>query len=81
MTSKTNINIQVPSSRDLKQVFENAVEVIQPPKKSSIRRHAPIVQRGAAIAMTSRIQIEKRAISEAAQALAQLWKIAPHPAR
>ncbi len=75
--------VTAPASgaQDLKQMFEKAVGTIQPSKSAIARRRLPIVQRGVAISISSRIESEKRALADAAQALAQLWKISPHPAR
>lgn len=71
-----------PVPAELKQVFEDAVgEIQQEQKPSAARQHSAIVQRRMPIASKSRIIDEKRALSDAAKALAQLWNISPHPAR
>jgi len=68
---------QPPSVEDLKRVFETAVcEIhqadIEARKKLQFR--APIVSR-ARILRLSQASAEKRALSDAARALAQLWKL------
>jgi hypothetical protein len=68
--------------KDLQRVFETALGEIQQAQNagqhSSYR--TPIFRRGARN-VPSQAQSEKRAVSDAAYALAQLWKISPHPAR
>ena len=71
---------QVPTiSVNLKRAFENAVRDIYEAdlaeKKSNYRR--PIVQRPQ-VAAESSANTQKRALTDAAKALAQLWKISPH---
>jgi hypothetical protein len=76
MTSKASDNPQ-PLPRNLKREFENAVRDIYeaglPGKSSNYRK--PIFQRSSLKAPESGINAEKRALSDAAKALAQLWKI------
>ena len=70
--------LDVVPARDLQRVFETAVDEIeraegieQPPThRTPIFRRVPVPTQSA-----------KRAVSDAACALAQLWKISPHPAR
>ena len=73
---------QVPAlSINLKRTFENAVRDIYQAgtgKPSNYRR--PIVQRPR-VAVESSENREKKALSDAAKALAQLWKIAPNSSR
>ncbi|MBZ5687282.1 MAG: hypothetical protein LAP86_19850 [Acidobacteriia bacterium] len=74
---------QVPSmSINLKRTFENAVRDIYQTsvtgKASNYRR--PILQRPR-VAVESSANREKKALSDAAKALAQLWKIAPNSSR
>ena len=76
MTNKTRINAVPPM--DLRRVFETAVGEIQQPESTNAARRTPIFHRAPA---PSREQSEKRAMTDAALALAQLWKIAPHHAR
>jgi hypothetical protein len=68
--------------KDLQRVFETALGEIQEAQSADQRSsyRTPIFHRGAKSA-TSPAQSEKRAVSDAAYALAQLWKISPHPAR
>jgi hypothetical protein len=55
------------------------VEIHQP---DLIKRRLPIVQRNRqAAALHCQDGREKRAVSDAAQALAQLWKLSPFSAR
>ena len=74
---------QIPSmSIHLKRTFENAVRDIYQAgvsgKMSSYRR--PIVQRSG-MPVESSVNAEKKALSDAAKALAQLWKVAPNSSR
>jgi hypothetical protein len=64
-------------------MFETAVCEIQQVKIAAqlLRHRTPIVQRIPATAATSRANAEKRAVSDAASALARLWKVSPHHAR
>jgi hypothetical protein len=62
-----------PSPHDLKHAFEVAVCEIHRAGAASMRR-APIVSRARILGL-SRENAEKRALSEAARALAQLWKV------
>jgi len=71
---------QVPTmSVNLKRAFENAVRDIYEAdlagKQSNYRR--PIVQRPRETA-DSAANTQKKALSDAAKALAQLWKVSPH---
>jgi hypothetical protein len=71
---------QVPTiSVNLKRTFENAVRDIYETdlagKKSNYRR--PIVQRPREVAESS-ANTQKKALSDAAKALAQLWKVSPN---
>lgn len=82
MPSK-NIANALPPAQDLQRAFESAVrniyEVGLTGKVS--RQRTPIVQRAGAAGMQSPIDAEKRALSDAARALAQLWKVAPNSNR
>ncbi|MCU1300782.1 MAG: hypothetical protein JWQ87_1066 [Candidatus Sulfotelmatobacter sp.] len=65
------------SPEDLKRVFETAVcEIHQADveAKERLRYRAPIVSRARILGL-SQAGAEKRALSDAARALAQLWKV------
>ncbi len=65
-----------PSPNDLKRMFEAGVCNIQNgPSAKALHYGAPIAPRGTAV------DVEKRGLSDAARALAQLWKVSAHPAR
>ncbi len=70
-----------PSEKNLQQVFESAVcEIHQvEPTSQRVRYTTPIVQRVPS-ATTSRADTEKRAVSDAARALARLWKVSANHA-
>jgi len=70
-----NVAPKPPSSLDLRRVFESAVEEIQQPGKllAYVRYGAPIVPRS--LAAPNHAGGEKRALSDAARALAVLWKL------
>ena len=78
MTSK-NPEQGLPAVKNLKRAFECAVrdiyEVGLTGKVSQYR--TPIVQRAGVGAEGSSADAEKRALSDAAKALAQLWKVSP----
>jgi len=86
MASKPTTQVssaQLPSmSMNLKHRFENAVRDIYEAgltgKTSNYRR--PIVQRSQ-VPSESSANTQKRALSDAAKALAQLWKVAPNSGR
>ena len=62
-----------PSPEDLKRVFETAVcEIYQADVVA--KKRLPIVSRARVLGL-SQAGAEKRALSDAARALAQLWKI------
>lgn len=63
----------VSSAEDLKRLFDAAVRSDRSAR--SLRQQTPIVERRADS------DAEKRALLDAARALAQLWKISPHPVR
>ena len=66
-----------PSSEDLKRVFETAVcEIHQAEVEAGkkLQYRAPIVSRAKMLGL-SQAGAEKRALSDAARALAQLWKV------
>ena len=72
-----------PSAKDLQEVFETAVCGIHQAEIASqtLRHRMPIVPRTPVSAPLSRIDAEKRAVSDAANALARLWKVSAHHAR
>jgi hypothetical protein len=76
MTSKASEKVQ-PLPGNLKREFENAVRDIYHAelrgKTSKYRK--PIFQRSGATASESGAHAEKRALANAAKALAQLWKV------
>jgi hypothetical protein len=63
-----------PSAEDLRRVFETAMCELHPADFAAKNRHTPIVQRGRRSGM-SQTDAEKRALSDAARALAQLWNV------
>jgi len=80
MATRNNSHQNAPSAEDLRQVFETAVVEIHQP--DLIRRRLPILRRHRqAAALNCHDGREKRAVSDAAQALAQLWKLSPFSAR
>jgi len=80
MTNK-DLKQAPPLTRNLQRSFEHAVRDIYQAgltgKASQYR--TPIVQR-AGTAACGPVE-EKRALSDAAKALAQLWKVSHHPSR
>lgn len=80
MATRNNSDQSTSSTEDLRQVFETAVVEIHQP--DLIKRRLPIVQRQRqAAALNCQDGRKKRAVSDAAQALAQLWKLSPFSAR
>ena len=73
----------VPMTINLKSTFENAVRDIYQADLGgkAARSRTPIVQRAGTNAGESKAIAEKRALSDAAKALAQLWKITPTASR
>jgi hypothetical protein len=66
-----------PSPEDLRRVFETAVcEIHQADlaAQKSLQYRTPIVPRAKVLGL-SKDGMEKRALSDAARALAQLWKV------
>lgn len=78
MTSKASEKVP-PLQGNLKREFENAVRDIYQAglsgKTSKYRK--PIFQRSGVTAPESSASAEKRALADAAKALAQLWKVSP----
>jgi hypothetical protein len=65
------------SAEDLKRVFETAVSDIHDREAATrnLRYRTPIVQRRGTRVVATPMDAEKRALSDAAQALARLWKV------
>jgi hypothetical protein len=82
MPSKSADN-PLPPTTTLKRAFECAVrDIYQAGVTGQISRYrTPIVQRSGTSASGSHVDAEKRALSDAAKALAQLWKISPSSSR
>jgi hypothetical protein len=78
MTNKSGLQA-LPPTKNLKRAFECAVrdiyEVGLTGKVSQYR--TPIAQRAGTGVAGSSADAEKRALSDAARALAQLWKVSP----
>jgi hypothetical protein len=83
MTSKNAAPAPLPVTMNLKRAFENAVRDIYETNLSgkASRYRTPIVQRAGTGAPESKANAEKRALSDAARALAQLWKVTPTSSR
>jgi hypothetical protein len=80
MATRNNVIQRVRSAENLRQVFETAVVEIHQAEQAS--RRLPIVQRNRpATGLNCPGSTEKRAVSDAARALAQLWKIPTFSAR
>jgi len=81
MTSKNTEKNQVPPE-NLKRAFERAVnDIYQAGLTGKVSQYrTPIVQR-AGTAMSASLDAKKRAVSDAAKALAQLWKVSPNSSR
>jgi hypothetical protein len=77
MTSKT-AHPPAAIPKNLKRTFENAVrDIYQGGLTGKISQYrSPIVQR-AGVPSPSGLNAEKQALSDAAKALAQLWKVSP----
>jgi hypothetical protein len=73
---------RAPSADDLKHIFEAAVCELHHPNMvaQNLQYRTPIVQRRS-VSAVSPANAEKRAMSDAARALAQLWKVSAHVAR
>lgn len=82
MTNKPQSN-PVPISKDLQRTFEAAVrDIYQVSLTGRVsRQRTPIVQRASAGSTQSYVSAEKRALSDAAKALAQLWRVSPTSTR
>jgi hypothetical protein len=67
-------------STNLQRTFENAVRDIYQAGRKGPSYRMPIVQR-TRVAADSSVNTQKKALSDAAKALAQLWKVAPSSGR
>jgi hypothetical protein len=68
------------ASTNPQQTFESALSVVQ--QTGSSQRRSPISARTQPIARAqTEQQVEKRALTDAARALATLWKVSPHLVR
>ncbi len=69
----------LPPTKNLQRSFENAVrDIYEVGLTGKISRYrTPIAKRTSAVAPESFVSAEKRALSDAAKALAQLWKVSP----
>jgi hypothetical protein len=82
MTNKGSERALMPPQK-LKRAFECAVQDIsQVGLTGKISRYrTPIVERARTTATTVPVDAEKQALSDAAKALAQLWKVSPSSSR
>lgn len=73
----------VPVTMNLKRTFENAVRDIYQADLTgrASRYRTPIAQRAGTAKLETKASAEKRALSDAAKALAQLWKVTPTSSR
>lgn len=78
MTSKASEKVQ-PLPANLKREFENAMrDIYEASLTGKTSKHRkPIFHRSGATAPESGAHAEKRALADAAKALAQLWKVSP----
>lgn len=81
MMNKTSQERSVP--KNLQRTFETAVrDIYQVSLTGKVSQYrTPIVQRAGAAAQESYLSAEKRALSDAAKALAQLWRVSPTSSR
>lgn len=81
MNKSVQHNPAVP--KNLQRAFEHAVrDIYEAGLSGKISQYrTPIAQRIGAKAASSPAHAEKQALSDAAKALAQLWKISPHLTR
>jgi len=82
MTSK-NTQQTLPTAKNLQRAFERAVRDMY---EASLTGHisqyrSPIFQRAGKSAPMTPADAEKQALSDAAKALAQLWKVSPSSSR
>jgi hypothetical protein len=81
MTSKS-AEKNLPPAKNLKRSFECAVrDIYQVSLTGKVSQYrTPIVQRAGFIS-SSTVDAKQRAVSDAAKALALLWKVSPHTGR
>jgi hypothetical protein len=74
-----SIEQSLPRAKNLKRSFEVAVrDIYQVGLTGKVSQYrTPIVQRVGSAVPKSSVDAEKRALSDAAKALAQLWNISP----
>jgi hypothetical protein len=70
-------SISVQPAAALRRTFESAIAQVQQPGKSARPSQTPIFVRRRVTAPDDAVA-EKRALTEAARALAQLWNISPN---
>ena len=76
--SKIAVNpVPAPPADDLRRTFETAIAQVQKTGKSLSRSQTPIFVRKPA-GVPDDAAAEKRALTTAARALAQLWNISPN---
>jgi len=73
--------LQAPTQQNPQQAFENALAMMQQSKS-----HSGLSQRNVAVPRQlflsrTQVELEKRAVTDAAKALAQLWKLSPNLVR
>ena len=73
----------LPPAKNLKRSFEYAVrDIYQAGLTGKVSRYrTPIGKRAGTTLSGSPVDAERRALSDAAKALAQLWKVAPNSSR
>jgi hypothetical protein len=76
MTNKSAVQ-SLPPAKNLKRSFECAVrDIYEVGLTGKVSRYrTPIVQRAGTGIAASSVDAEKRALTDAARALAQLWKV------
>ena len=74
-----DIEHSLPPAKNLKRAFECAVrDIYQVGRSGKVSEYrTPIAQRASSSIPRSGVDAEKRALSDAAKALAQLWKVSP----
>lgn len=74
-----DISHSLPPAKNLKRAFECAIrDIYQVGLTGKISQYrTPIVRRASSAIPSSSVDAEKRALTDAARALAQLWKISP----
>jgi hypothetical protein len=78
MSTMANRITTAPSAEDSRQKFESAIAQIQQSPQPSAPHRAPIaVRRSPLSAAVHNHATEKRALTEAARALALLWNVSP----